>query len=73
MGITQIHPNCELERPLTPGEMLEMINYEGLVGLGDPEDLKTAQELAVLGLVEVVSDPVDSERGIPHIVSTQVH
>jgi hypothetical protein len=70
--ITPPHPNLELDRPLTRDEMVEMIQYEGLVGIGLPEDLETARSLALDGLVAIVSDPVrkDTHDAIPHIVDT---
>lgn len=50
-----------------------MIVYEGLVGLGHPEDVLTAHVLERMGIVQLVSDPTVriGEVGMPHIVSTQ--
>lgn len=67
--MTPIHPNCLLERPLTEEEMLDMIQYEGLVGLGMTEDIETAKQLALRGLVEVTIDPNNDE--MVHIINTQ--
>ena len=41
----------KLERPLTDGEMVKLINHEGMVTLEDPHDIETAQKLAVDGLL----------------------
>lgn len=70
--VTPLHPNVELDRPLTPEEMVEMIQHEGLVGLGRPEDLETAHKLALDGLVAIVSDPdsKDPTEDVPHIIDT---
>jgi len=70
--ITPPHPNLELDRSLTREEMIDMIQYEGLVGLGLAEDLETAKALALDGLVAIVADPTEKEpgTGIPHIVDT---
>jgi hypothetical protein len=43
----------ELERPLTDGEMVKLINHEGIVTILDPQDIETAQRLAVGGLLLV--------------------
>ncbi|HUC79156.1 MAG TPA: hypothetical protein VMQ58_02840 [Candidatus Saccharimonadales bacterium] len=43
----------ELQRPLTDGEMVKLINHEGMVTLEDPHDIETAQKLAVDGLLLV--------------------
>lgn len=59
---TPPHPMLSKQGPLTPDEMLDMIAYEGLVGLGLPEDVETARILAAGGLVEL-----SEMRGIPHI------
>lgn len=73
MGVSPPHPHLSLERPLTATEMTEMIVYEGLVGLGHPEDVLTAHVLERMGIVQLVSDPTVriGEVGMPHIVSTQ--
>lgn len=41
----------KLERPLTDDEMVKLINHEGMVTIEDPQDIETAQRLAVDGLL----------------------
>lgn len=72
--MTPPHEYCAVDRPLTYGEMLAMITQEGLVGLGDPRDVATAETLARFGFVEVTDDPCSQgEDAVPHIVSTLPH
>jgi hypothetical protein len=65
MGVTPLHPMCEKAGPLTRDEMLDMIRYEDLVGLGLDEDIRTAEGLQAERLVELTT-----LHGTPHIVYT---
>jgi hypothetical protein len=51
--MTPVHPMCDKAGPLTRAEMLDMIRYEGLVGIGLEADILTAEGLEREGLVEV--------------------
>jgi len=65
MSVTPLHPMCEKAEPLTRDEMLDMIRYEGLVGLTLNADIVTAARLQAEGLVEI-----SEMRGVLHIVYT---
>jgi hypothetical protein len=52
MGITPIHPNLLLERPMTRLEMIDALRYEGMFGY-KPMDSRLAHELEAEGLAEL--------------------
>lgn len=48
--MTPIHPNLQLDRPMTEDEFIEAIEYEGMFGVTD-KDLPVALELKHKGLI----------------------
>jgi hypothetical protein len=53
MSMTPVHPNAMLDRALTREELLDLVEYEGLVGL-DPRDTEAALTLVAESKISLV-------------------
>lgn len=65
MNVTPTHPLMAKNGPLTRDELLDLVRYEGLIGLSD-DDALAAMHLAAEGLIEITM-----LSGQPHATSLE--
>lgn len=67
MTCTPVHPNLAIRRSLTPREMLDALDYEGMFGVG-PRDVPVGMWLRFRGLA--ICELWDKGRGW-HVCRTE--